>query len=240
MVLEPGRLGRLTQLSSWPVGRHPPARGATRDTPMGSQPHHTAGDARSLDSGPLPTHTRSCGSQPAHISLTARRVRSTPPTGHNIPPHRPAGGTPTRHLTGKPSISGVHPGWRLLAEPVGGLVAAVPPRRPCWTDLRLPRGDQPGHSSCDLPAQRPRSAVGVGPPSAVTTLPPTRPHLPNLRNVALGRAGPTSGRQSWWSARKACAEPPGSTWPQTSVVSRRSCPCCAGAPLLAVPRVAAA
>jgi transposase len=26
-------------------GRHPPARGATRDTPMGSQPHHTAGDA---------------------------------------------------------------------------------------------------------------------------------------------------------------------------------------------------
>jgi hypothetical protein len=37
LVLEPGRLGRLTKHPSWPVGRRPPARGATRDTPMSSQ-----------------------------------------------------------------------------------------------------------------------------------------------------------------------------------------------------------
>jgi hypothetical protein len=35
-------------------GRHPPARGATRDTPMSSQAIHTAGDARSLDQRTAP------------------------------------------------------------------------------------------------------------------------------------------------------------------------------------------
>jgi hypothetical protein len=38
-------------------------------------------------------------------------------------------------------------------------------------------------ATCQL--KRARSPLGVGPPTAVTTLPTTRPHLPNLRDVAL-------------------------------------------------------
>jgi transposase len=83
---------------------------------------------------------------------------------------------------------GVDPGRRLLAESAGGMVAAVPPRRLCRPELRLPWRDHLGDSGCDLPAECPRSAVGVGAPTALTTLPATRPHLPHLRNGALGRS----------------------------------------------------
>jgi hypothetical protein len=80
-------------------GRHPPARGATRDTPMGSQAASTRRVTLDLStSGPLPTPTRSCGSQPAHLSLTAPRVRSTPP-------HRPQPSTLTAQRAAHPPTS---------------------------------------------------------------------------------------------------------------------------------------
>jgi len=35
---------------------------------------HDRGHVRSLDQWPFPTNSPSCGNQPAHISLTARRT----------------------------------------------------------------------------------------------------------------------------------------------------------------------
>jgi hypothetical protein len=73
----------------------------------------------------------------------------------------------------------------LLAQPAGGLVAASSPPGPCWAVVCHSRGDHPGDQGGDLPAQRPRPPVGVGPPTTVPTPPPPRLHLPDLRNVAL-------------------------------------------------------
>jgi hypothetical protein len=77
------------------------------------------------------------------------------------------------------------PQGRVLAEPARGMVAAVSPCGLGGADFRLPRRDQPGDPGRDLPAQRPRSPVGMGPPATITTPPTTRPHLPNLGNEAL-------------------------------------------------------
>jgi hypothetical protein len=74
---------------------------------------------------------------------------------------------------------------RLLAEPAGGLVAAVSPRSPCRAVLCHPGGDHPGHQDRHLPAQRARPPVGVGSPTTVPTPPTPRLYLPDLRNVAL-------------------------------------------------------
>jgi DDE superfamily endonuclease len=85
-----------------------------------------------------------------------------------------------------------HPRIRQVFIPVGA----------CWLNLQeawwrlfrrapLPgraspaRGDHPRHPGHDLPTQRPCPPLGLGPSTTLTTLPATRPHLPNLRNVAL-------------------------------------------------------
>jgi hypothetical protein len=86
-----------------------------------------------------------------------------------------------------PHPPGVHPGRRVLAEPPGGLVATVPPRRPGRAGLRQPQGDRARHRGSDRPAQRACPSMGMGPPTALATLPTTRPHLPHLRNLALSR-----------------------------------------------------
>jgi DDE superfamily endonuclease len=59
-------------------------------------------------------------------------------------------------------------------------------RREALPGSRLPpRGDHPGHQGGDLPAQRSRPPVGVGPPRAVPAPPTPHLHLPDLRNAAL-------------------------------------------------------
>ena len=93
----------------WPSSRSSPprsasstsavvaARGATRETPMSSARSRAATlDAR--HAVPLLPNTPSCGNQPAHISLTARRQRHA----H----HRP---TTTKHEAPAPSTPGRAP-----------------------------------------------------------------------------------------------------------------------------------
>jgi hypothetical protein len=79
----------------------------------------------------------------------------------------------------------LHPQRGLLAQPPGGLVAAVSPRSLCRAVVCHPRGDHPGHLGRDLPAECPRPPMGVGPPTTIPTPPTPRLHLPDLRNGAL-------------------------------------------------------
>ena len=67
----------------------------------------------------------------------------------------------------------------------GGLVATVPPPGAGRGDLRRPGRDRPGDQGGDLPAQRPRPPMGVGPPTTVTAPTTPRLHLPDLANAAL-------------------------------------------------------
>jgi hypothetical protein len=92
------------------------------------------------------------------------------------------------HLAGQPPAypPGVHPGRGVLAQPPRGLVAHLPPRRPGRAVLRLPGRDHPRHRGGDLPAQRPRPPLDVGPPATVTPLSTACSYLSNLRNGALG------------------------------------------------------
>ena len=91
------------------------------------------------------------------------------------------------HLAGRPPPhpARLHPQAGLLAEPAGGLVAAVSPPGPCRPVVCHPGGDHPGHQGGDLPAQRPRPALGLGPPTTVPTPPTTGLRVPPLRNGAL-------------------------------------------------------
>ena len=70
-------------------------------------------------------------------------------------------------------------------QPAGGLVAAVSPPGAGRAVVCHPRRDHPGHQDRDLPAQRPRPPVGVGPPATIPTPPTPRPYLPDLANVAI-------------------------------------------------------
>src|SRR4051794_31792055 len=76
-------------------------------------------------------------------------------------------------------------GWRLLAEPAGGLVADLPPARPGRADLRRPGRDHLGHRAGHRPAQQPRQTLGLGTATATAPTPPTALYLPALRNEAL-------------------------------------------------------
>ena len=89
-------------------------------------------------------------------------------------------------LAGPPARPpGLHPGRRLLAEPPGGLVAAVPPRGRRRPELRRRRRDRPRHPRRHRPAQPPRQTLGLEPPAEAASLSAPCLRLPPLRNGAL-------------------------------------------------------
>ncbi len=94
--------------------------------------------------------------------------------------------------------------------PKGGLVAAVSPPGACRAVVRHPWGDHPGHQDRDLPAQRPRPPLGVGPPATLPSPPTPRLYLPDLANVALpllcwNREGAGQGLVGPWRRQSICA-----------------------------------
>jgi hypothetical protein len=73
----------------------------------------------------------------------------------------------------------------MLAQFAGGLVEALPPRCPGWTELCQPQGDRASDPGGDRSTQSPSQAVGLGTPAKDATAPSTSLLLPHLRNLAL-------------------------------------------------------
>jgi hypothetical protein len=106
--------------------------------------------------------------------------RSSPTTSPAIPASPPERGWRSTRASARCSSRSA-PAGSTCRRPGGGCSAGPPlPGR-----ASPARGDHPRHPGHDLPTQRPCPPLGLGPSTTLTTLPATRPHLPNLRNVAL-------------------------------------------------------
>ena len=149
------RAGRLVLVPGRPRGLAPPrpasstrpvaaARGATRDTAMSSRAIARCATLDPRQADPLLPNSPSCGNQPAHISLTARRQRHAhhrhARRSTRRPPRTSGTGASPCLLTGRPSISATQGpfGTRRGGAKIGGrLTVAAALASSGWAGMRI-------------------------------------------------------------------------------------------------------
>ena len=170
------------------VRRRPPHQGPAGVRPRAGEGLGLRGAARARRAGRDPAPR--ARATPRGPSTCWRRVAAANPQGEvrvvtaNLASHKSP--PVLAWLAEHPRLQQVFiPVGACWLPPAGGLVAAVPPRRPRRPVVRHRRGHHPGDDCGHQAAQQARHTVGLGPATQAPPPPSSAVGVPDLRNDAL-------------------------------------------------------